>query len=212
MSRYLGADCRLCRREGVKLFLKGTRCNTEKCAFARRAYAPGQHGAGSQKRRGKLSNYGVQLREKQKVKRIYGVMEKPFRKYFSLASKSKGVTGKILLQFLERRLDNAVFQAGFTLSRDHARQAVVHGLVYVNNHRVNVPSYLLKSADEIALKGKVKALEQIKQNLKITNERDKPAWLKVDNEKLAAKVLRLPEKEDIRLPIEEQLIVELYSK
>lgn len=212
MARYVGADCRLCRREGLKLFLKGARCYTEKCAIARRAYAPGQHGAGSKKGYHKLSNYGGQLREKQKVKRTYGVMERQFRRYFQIASKTKGVTGKILLQLLERRLDNVVFRLGFALSRDAARQITNHGWVFVNQKRVNVPSYLVKTGDSIELKARPKGLEYIRQNIKLAVERAKPPWLDVDSEKFAGKVLRLPEKDDIIMPIQEQLIVELYSK
>lgn len=211
MARYKKADCRLCRREGLKLFLKGIRCYAEKCAVSRRAYAPGQHGQGGKKPQ-KLSNYGLQLREKQKVKRIYGVMEKQFRRYFELASKTKGVTGKILLQLLERRLDNVVFQAGFALSRDSARQMVGHGWVYVNQARVNVPSYLVKASEVIELRPKAKGQECVRQNLKLSGERTLPAWLQVNPEKLTVKALRLPEREDISLPIQEQLIVELYSK
>jgi small subunit ribosomal protein S4 len=211
MSRYTGADCRLCRREGLKLFLKGTRCYTEKCAIAKRAYVPGQHGAGS-KTGQKLSNYGLQLREKQKVKRIYGIAEKQFRRYFEIAAKTKGVTGKILLQLLERRLDNVIFQAGFAISRDAARQIVNHGWVYVNQRRVNIPSYLIKTGDGVELKPKSKGLEYLRQNVRLSAERSKPAWLGVDFEKFAVKILRLPEREDISLPIQEQLIVELYSK
>lgn len=211
MARYKDADCRLCRREGIKLFLKGTRCNTEKCAIARRAYAPGQHGAGS-KRGAKLSNYGIQLREKQKVKRIYGIAEKQFRRYFETASRTKGVTGKILIQLLERRLDNTIFQSGFAVSRDQARQMVTHGWAYVNQKRVNVPSYMLKAGDAIELKAKASGVEALRQNLKLTAERSNPGWLEVDKDKFVSKVSRLPDKEDIRIPIQEQLIVELYSK
>lgn len=211
MARYKDADCRLCRREGIKLFLKGTRCNTEKCAIARRAYAPGQHGAGS-KRGAKLSNYGIQLREKQKVKRIYGIAEKQFRRYFETASRTKGVTGKILIQLLERRLDNTIFQSGFAVSRDQARQMVTHGWAYVNQKRVNVPSYMLKAGDAIELKAKASGVEALLQNLKLTAERSNPGWLEVDKDKFVSKVSRLPDKEDIRIPIQEQLIVELYSK
>jgi len=212
MGRYTGADCRLCRREGLKLFLKGARCNSEKCALARRAYSPGQHGQSSGRKRQALSNYGLQLREKQKVKRSYGVFEKQFRRYFDIASKSKGVTGKILLQILERRLDNTIYQAGFATSRDQARQLVKHGFVYINQKKVDVPSYLVKSGEAIDLKGNTKALDQIRQNVKLTADRSRPSWLEVDNDKLGLKIARLPEKEDIRMPIEEQLIVELYSK
>ena len=211
MARYKDADCRLCRREGIKLFLKGARCNTEKCAIAKRGYAPGQHGAGS-KRGAKLSNYGLQLREKQKVKRIYGVLEKQFRRYFETASRTKGVTGKILIQLLERRLDNTIFQSGFAVSRDQARQMVTHGWAYVNQKRVNVPSYMLKAGDAIELKAKASGVEALRQNIKLTAERSNPGWLEVDKDKFASKVARLPDKEDIRIPIQEQLIVELYSK
>lgn len=211
MARYKDADCRLCRREGIKLFLKGARCNTEKCAIAKRGYAPGQHGAGS-KRGAKLSNYGLQLREKQKVKRIYGVLEKQFRRYFEIASRTKGVTGKILIQLLERRLDNTIFQSGFAVSRDQARQMVTHGWAYVNQKRVNVPSYMLKAGDAIELKAKPSGVEALRQNIKLTAERSNPRWLEVDKDKFVSKVSRLPDKEDIRIPIQEQLIVELYSK
>jgi small subunit ribosomal protein S4 len=211
MARYKGADCRLCRREGLKLFLKGTRCYTEKCAAARRAYAPGQHGQGGKRMR-KLSNYGMQLREKQKVKRMYGVMEKQFRRYFETASKTKGVTGKILLQLLERRLDNVIFQGGFALSRDAARQIVNHGWAYVNQRKVNIPSYLVRPQDVVELRPKPKGAECLRQNIKLSAERARPAWLEASLEKFTAKVERLPEREDISLPIQEQLIVELYSK
>lgn len=212
MARYTGADCRLCRREGLKLFLKGPRCQSEKCAVAKRAYPPGQHGPLRKRGGGKLSNYGTQLREKQKVKRIYGVLERQFRRYFEIASRTKGVTGKILLQLLERRLDNTIFQAGFATSRDQSRQIARHGWVYVNNQRVTIPSYSIKTGDTIELKAKPKGLEYLKQNIKLSTDRTKPAWLGLDTEKFTAKVLRLPEKEDISLPISEQLIVELYSK
>ena len=155
MGRYLGAVCRLCRRQGEKLFLKGTRCQTEKCAASKRAYPPGQHGQG---RRQKLSNYGVQLKEKQKVKRIYGVLERQFRKYFKIASKSKGVTGKVLLQLLERRLDNVIFRMGLGISRSQARQIVRHNLVAVNSRRVNIPSYLVDKDDLVEIKAKDKVV------------------------------------------------------
>ena len=211
MARYTNADCRLCRREGVKLFLKGARCNSEKCGLAKRAYAPGQHGPIS-KRGGKLSNYGMQLRAKQKVKRIYGVLEKQFRRYFETATKTKGVTGSILLQLLERRLDNVIFQTGFAVSRDQARQIVGHGWAYVNQQRVTIPSYSLKGNDSIELKPKTKGLEYLRQNLKTTAERACPKWLEVDRDKFSSKIVRLPDREDIRIPVEEQLIVELYSK
>ncbi|OGX44252.1 MAG: 30S ribosomal protein S4 [Omnitrophica WOR_2 bacterium RIFCSPLOWO2_12_FULL_51_8] len=209
MARYTKAVCRLCRREGEKLFLKGTKCVTEKCPVSRRAYAPGQHG---QQSRQKLSNYGLQLREKQKVRRIYGVLEKQFRRYFKIASKTKGVTGHVLLQLLERRLDNVVFRLGLAVSRSEARQIVRHNMVYVNSRRVNIPSYLVDSADTVQLKLKEKAAKAIRENMELCKERTVLAWLEFDSKELAAKVKRLPEREDVRHPIEEQLIVELYSK
>ena len=209
MARYINAVCRLCRREGEKLFLKGTRCFTEKCSVAKRAYPPGQHGQG---RRTKLSNYGLQLREKQKVRRMYGILEKQFRRYFAIASKSKGVTGKVLLQLLERRLDNVVFRLGLAISRPQGRQIVRHNQIYVNSKRVNIPSYLVSKDDIIQLKAKEKAILKIKENLEISKERAVSGWLEFNPAEMTAKVLRLPEKEDIQQQIQEQLIVELYSK
>jgi len=209
MARYTGAVCRLCRRQGEKLFLKGTKCQTEKCAAAKRAYPPGQHGQG---RRQKLSNYGTQLKEKQKVKRIYGVLERQFRKYFKIASKTKGVTGKMLLQLLERRLDNVVFRMGLGISRSQARQIVRHNLIAVNSRRVNIPSYLVEKDDLIEIKAKDKAKIKIKDNLELAKDRTVPSWLEFSAAEMKGKVLRLPEKADIQQPIQEQLIVELYSK
>jgi len=209
VARYINAVCRLCRREGEKLFLKGTRCFTEKCSVAKRAYPPGQHGQG---RRTKLSNYGLQLREKQKVRRMYGILEKQFRRYFAIASKSKGVTGKVLLQLLERRLDNVVFRLGLAISRPQGRQIVRHNQIYVNSKRVNIPSYLVSKDDIIQLKAKEKAVLKIKENLEISKERAVSGWLEFNPAEMTAKVLRLPEKEDIQQQIQEQLIVELYSK
>jgi small subunit ribosomal protein S4 len=209
MARYINAVCRLCRREGEKLFLKGTKCFTEKCPVSRRAYAPGQHG---QSKRTKLSNYGLQLREKQKVRRMYGVLERQFRRYFALASKSKGVTGKVLLQLLERRLDNVVFRLGLAISRSQARQIVRHNQIYINSKRVNIPSYLVNKDDTVQLKVKEKALAKIKENLEVSKDRSVPGWLEFKAAELSGKVVRLPEKEDIQQQIQEQLIVELYSK
>jgi small subunit ribosomal protein S4 len=209
MGRYIGAVCRLCRRQGEKLFLKGTKCQTEKCAAAKRAYPPGQHGQG---RRQKLSNYGVQLKEKQKVKRIYGVLERQFRKYFKIASKTKGVTGKVLLQLLERRLDNVVFRMGLGISRSQARQIVRHNFIVVNSRRVNIPSYLVDKDDLIEIKAKDKAKVKIKDNLELVKDRTVPSWLEFSAAEMKGKVLRLPEKTDIQQTIQEQLIVELYSK
>jgi len=209
MARYTDAVCRLCRRDVEKLFLKGPKCYTEKCPVTRRAYAPGQHGEG---RKQKLSNYGVQLREKQKVKWMYGVMEKQFRTYFRLASKSKGVTGRVLLQILERRIDNVIFRLGLAVSRAQGRQVVRHNHVFVNSKRVNIPSYLIKQSDVIEIKGKETSLAKIKEAVELNKDRSVPAWLEFDGKTLSGKVLRLPEKEDISSTIQEQLIVELYSK
>jgi len=208
MARYTKAVCRLCRREGEKLFLKGNKCNTPKCTFAKRSTAPGQHGLS----RVKLSNYGLQLREKQKVKRIYGVLERQFRRYFKIASKSKGVTGKVLLQTLERRLDNVVFRLGLGVSRAQSRQLVRHNSIYVNSRRVNIPSYLIAKDDLVEVRMKESALNHIKENLELTKDRTLVNWLEFDPKALKAKVLRLPEKNDIPADIQEQLIVELYSK
>ncbi|MDD5431915.1 MAG: 30S ribosomal protein S4 [Candidatus Omnitrophica bacterium] len=208
MARYTDAVCRLCRRETDKLFLKGTKCFTEKCPVTKRAYAPGDHGEG---RRTKLSNYGLQLREKQKVKRMYGVLEKQFRRYFEVASHTKGVTGKVLLQMLERRLDNVIFRLGLSLSRAQARQIVRHNHVLVNSVRVNIPSYQIAKDDVIQIKPNDKS-KNMKETMEITKERTVPSWLEFNAKELTAKVIRLPEKEDIEHIIQEQLIVELYSK
>ncbi|MFA5437967.1 MAG: 30S ribosomal protein S4, partial [Candidatus Omnitrophota bacterium] len=197
MARYIDAICRLCRRQGEKLFLKGTKCNTEKCPINKRAYAPGQHGEGKGRRQ-KLSNYGLQLREKQKVKRTYGVLEKQFRKYFEIASRTKGVTGKVLLQLLERRLDNVVFRMGLGISRSQARQIVRHNFIFVNGRRVNIPSFLIDKDDLVQLKAKDKALIKIKDNLELSKERSIPSWIKFNAADYSAQVLRLPEKEDIQ--------------
>ncbi len=208
MGRDLGPDCRLCRREGEKLFLKGTRCYGHKCAISRREYAPGQHGL----RKTKLSNFGIQLREKQKVKRIYGVLETQFRNYFIKATGIKGVTGHILLQFLERRLDNVIFSLGFAKSRKDGRQVVSHNHVWVNNRRVNIASYMVKPNDIIEIKTDAKSTQAIKENVESTKERKVPGWLTVDGANLTAKVVRMPLREDIGYPVNEQLIVELYSR
>lgn len=210
MGKYIGSSCRLCRREGEKLFLKGTRCSTHRCAIERRAYAPGEHGSGG--RRVKLSNYGLQLREKQKVKRIYGLYEKQFRGYFKKAAAGKGVTGEVLLQFLERRLDNVIYQLGFCTSRQQARQFVGHGFVYVNDRRVNIPSFLTKQNDEIVVKFKKKGKQTVDDNIKACEDRTVPEWLEVDHAHYKAKVKRFPGRDDIAFPVNEQLIVELYSR
>ena len=209
MGRDLGPDCRLCRREGEKLFLKGARCYTHKCAVARREYAPGQHGLN---KRTKLSNFGVQLREKQKIKRIYGVLETPFRNYFLKATATKGVTGHILLQFLERRLDSVLFNCGFAKSRTDGRQIVSHNHVSVNGRRVNIASFMVKPNDIVEIKTDDKAKGQIKVNIETTKERKVPGWLEVDAAKMVVKVVRVPTREDVTFTVNEQLVVELYSR
>ena len=208
MARYTGADCRLCRREGAKLFLKGDRCYTEKCAIERRNYAPGEAG----KKRIKESEYRNQLREKQKTKRIYGVLEKQFRHYYDMANRQKGVTGENLLRILESRLDNVVFRLGFARTRKEARQSVRHGHFTVNGRRVDIPSYQVKPGDVVAVGEKFRDLLPIKEAL-ISSERfEVPGWLEVDIEKLSGNVLAMPVREQISGDIKEQLIVELYSK
>ena len=208
MARYTDASCRLCRREGEKLFLKGSRCYGDKCAIARRAYAPGQHGQAKKKQ----SEYSLQLREKQKAKRYYGVREGQFHKYFELASKQKGVTGEVLLSLLERRLDNVVYRMGLGASRAQARQLVTHGHFTVNGKRVDIPSYLVSANDEIAVCEKSRSLDKIEEILNTTGGRVVPAWIDFDSDKLAAKITALPVRADVDFPIEEHLIVELYSK
>lgn len=209
MARYTDPSCRVCRREGLKLFLKGTRCYTEKCAFDRRSYAPGQHGKGQ---RIKHSNYGLQLREKQKVKKVYGILERQFRKYFQEASRSKGVTGSKLLELLERRLDNVIFRSCFVSSRPEGRQMVMHGHVLVNNRKVDIPSYSVKTGDTIVIKPKEKIVERVKESLEKLKDRGFPSWIEVDTSGLKTKITRLPERSDVAADIKEQLIVELYSK
>ena len=210
MARRLGPVCRLCRREGIKLFLKGTRCQTDKCAFERRGYKPGEHGKA--RTRTKLSNYGLQLREKQKVKKIYGLLEKQFRLFFKRAEAAKGVTGQKLLELLERRLDSVIFRLCFATSRSQARQIVKHNYVYVNSKRVNIPSYIVKEGDNMQVKGNEKKLRQIRNNIELVSERGIPAWLKVDHQALTAKVVKVPSREEVPVDIQEELIVELYSK
>ena len=208
MARYTDASCRLCRREGQKLFLKGTRCYTDKCAVARRAQAPGQHGA----KKKKLSEYGVQLREKQKAKVFYGVLEGQFRKYFEMASNKKGITGENLLQLLELRLDNVVYRMGLATSRAEARQIVRHGHITVNGEKVNIPSYLVEKNDVIAVCEASQNDEKFKTIMEQTAGRNVPAWMEFNAEQKKATVVELPKREDIDLPVQEHLIVELYSK
>jgi small subunit ribosomal protein S4 len=209
MARRTGPMCRLCRREGIKLFLKGARCMSEKCAFNKRGYSPGQHGRG---RRVKVSDYGMQLREKQKVKRIYGVLEKQFRGYFQKAEKQKGITGETLLQMLERRLDNVIFRACFASSRAQARQMVKHKMVRVNGTGVNIPSFLVKKGDIVNIIVDADDSKRMKEGLKVNKDRGCPRWLSLDDAQFSATVKELPGRDDVGFPIEEQLIVELYSK
>ncbi|HHW48525.1 MAG TPA: 30S ribosomal protein S4 [Clostridiaceae bacterium] len=208
MARYIGASCRLCRREGEKLFLKGERCYTDKCAIVRRAYAPGQHG----QQRKKMSEYGLQLREKQKARRFYGILESQFKKYFEMAASRKGITGENLLQILESRLDNVVYRLGLATSRAEARQLVRHGHFTVNGKKVNIPSYLLQAGDVVAVRDKSKNSPKFKSLQETSRGRLIPKWLEFDAENLVGKVVTLPAREDIDLPIREHLIVEFYSK
>ena len=208
MARYRDTVCRICRREGDKLFLKGDRCYTDKCAIARRGYAPGQHGQG----RKKMSEYGTQLREKQKAKRYYGLLENQFYHYFELATKMTGKTGENLLKVLESRLDNVVYRAGFAMSRPEARQLVSHGHFTVNGKAVNIPSYLVKAGDVVAIVEKSMSSDKIKGVLEANASRPALNWLSVDTNKAQATVVNLPERSEIDLQVEEQLIVELYSK
>ena len=209
MARYTGAVCRQCRREGLKLYLKGERCYTEKCSVDRRSYAPGQHG---QRRRGKASEYGLQLREKQKARRIYGVLEKQFRKYFKEADRSKGITGENLLQILESRLDNIVYRMGFALSRSEARQLVRHGHFTVNGKKVTIPSYQVRPGDEVAVRESSRGKGRFKELAELTHNQGTMEWLEVDRENMTGKVIRLPNRDEIDIPIAEHLIVELYSR
>jgi len=208
MARYTDAVCRQCRRENQKLFLKGDRCFGSKCAMERRAFAPGQHGQG----RKKLSEYGSQLREKQKARRYYGVLEGQFSKYFEMAEKMPGVTGTNLLSLLERRFDNVIYRLGFAMSRPEARQLVLHGHFTVNGRKVNIPSFLVKPGMVIELKDSSRKLEKFKGNIEANASRVPPKWLSYNPDSFRANVVAFPEREDIDLPIEEHLIVELYSK
>jgi len=211
LARYTGSVCRLCRREGIKLFLKGQRCFTEKCAIEKRNFVPGEHGRNVRVRR-KLVGYGLQLREKQKVKRMYGVLEKQFRRYFEKAARKKGITGTLLMQLLERRLDNIVYRLGFASSRNQARQFVRHGHFQVNSRKTTIPSYLVSKGDEIAVRPKSQENVLIKSNLEDVLGRVVPGWLELDGQNFKGQVLELPQREDLTIPIEESLIVELYSK
>lgn len=206
MARYTGASCRICRREGMKLFLKGDRCYTDKCAFVRRSYAPGQHGASKKK----LSNYGVQLREKQKAKRIYGVLEGQFRTYYEKAERMRGITGENLLKLLEMRLDNVMFRLGYGASRTEARQLVTHGHFLVNGKKVDIPSYRVSVNDVISVSESSRATEKFK--VFAENPKPLPKWISANPENFEGKIVAEPAREDIEVPVNETLIVELYSK
>jgi small subunit ribosomal protein S4 len=209
LARYTGAVCRLCRREGMKLFLKGAKCFSDKCPIEKRNFAPGQHG---RDRKAKIVGYGLQLREKQKAKRIYFTLEGQFRAYYEKASRTPGVTGQLLLQQLERRLDNVAFRLGFASSRRQARQIVRHGHVEVNGRKVNIPSFQVSVGDEIKIRENSQKLVVVESAREFASHQPAPAWLSVDHNALSGKILSLPKREDVNLPVNEQLIVELYSK
>ncbi len=208
MARYTDASCRLCRREGDKLFLKGERCYSNKCSISRRQYAPGMHG--QQKK--KMSEYGIQLREKQKARRFYGILESQFRKYYDMAVNKKGITGENLLQILETRLDNVVYRMGLGTSRAEARQLVNHGHFLVNGKKVDIPSYLVKAGDEITVRETSKKSVRFGEILEVTGSKVIPKWIEFNEESLTGKVITMPEREDVDLPVQEHLIIELYSK
>jgi small subunit ribosomal protein S4 len=209
MARYTGAVCRLCRREGTKLFLKGTKCLSDRCPLEKRNFAPGQHG---KDRKAKIVGYGLQLHEKQKAKRMYFTLEGQFREYYEKANRATGVTGELLIQQLERRLDNVAYRLGFAISRRQARQVVRHGHVTVNGRKVNIPSYQVNAGDEIAIRESAKKLLIIEQGSQYAAQNPVPTWLEMNFDTLTGRVLSLPKRKDINLPINEQLIVELYSK
>jgi len=208
MAKYNGPVCKLCRREGMKVFLKGDRCYTDKCAFDRRPYPPGQHG----QRRSKFTEYGIRLREKQKVRRIYGVLERQFRKYFHEADRKKGVTGENLLSLLERRLDSVAYRLGFASTRTEARQLVRHRHFTVNGKTVNIPSFQVKPGDKVSLREKSRTKPRIVECLEGVGRRGVPEWLELEKENFAGTVKNMPNREEITLPIKEQLIVEFYSR
>ena len=209
MARYTDAVCRLCRREGMKLFLKGTKCFSDKCPVEKRNFAPGQHG---KDRKAKVVGYGLQLREKQKTKRLYFVQEAQFRRYYEKAARARGVTGEMLLQQLERRLDTVVLRLGFAVARRQARQLVRHGHVFVNGRKVNIPSYQVRQGDEISIREGSRKLAILEQAKDFAGHQNAPTWLEIDRDNYKGRVLALPKREDIQLPVNEQLIVELYSK
>ena len=209
MARYTGAVCRLCRREGTKLFLKGTKCHSDRCPIEKRNFPPGQHG---KDRKAKIVGYGLQLHEKQKAKRIYFTLEGQFRAYYEKANRATGVTGELLIQQLERRLDNVAYRLGFAISRRQARQVVRHGHVLVNGKKVNIPSFQVNVGDEISIREAAKKLIVVEQGVQFAAQSPAPGWLEVNFENMSGRVLHLPKRADVNLPVNEQLIVELYSK
>jgi small subunit ribosomal protein S4 len=209
MARYTGAVCRLCRREGTKLFLKGTKCTSDRCPIEKRNFPPGQHG---KDRKAKIVGYGLQLHEKQKAKRMYFTLEGQFREYYEKANRATGVTGELLIQQLERRLDNVAYRLGFAISRRQARQVVRHGHVTVNGRKVNIPSYQVNVGDEIAIRNNAKKFQIVEEGAQFAQQNPLPVWLEMNFENLTGRVLSLPKRADVNLPINEQLIVELYSK
>lgn len=208
MARYTESVCRICRREGGRLFLKGDRCYSDKCSVERRAYPPGQHG----QRRSKVTDYGIQLREKQKVRKMYGILEKQFRLYFEKAESMKGITGSNLLTLLERRMDNIIYRLGFASSRNQARQLVRHNHFLVNGRKVNIPSYLVKVGDVVVLRDKSRKVASILESMETVARRGVPEWLELDKDNFTGAIRAFPAREDLTMPIQEQLIVELYSK
>lgn len=211
MARYTGPSCKLCRREGAKLFIKGARCNSDKCAFERRPFIPGDHGSGKGFRK-RLSDYGVHLRAKQKVRRIYGILERQFRKYFQMAAKKSGITGENLLQLLETRLDNVVYKMGFAPSRKSARQIIRHGHVIVDGRKVNIPSFQVKPDNEIVIKEGSRIMNLIQESIEASTEVEAIEWFQVEKDNFTGKILSIPTREQIQLDVDERLIVEYYSK
>ena len=209
MATYHGPRCKICRRHGVKLFLKGTRCSTDKCAFERRPYGPGQHG---QRRRRKPSDYGIQLKEKQKAKRLYGVLEKQFRNYYAEADRLRGITGENLMKLLERRLDNIVYRLGFAYSRSAARELVVHGHIAVNGRKVDIPSYSVRPGDEVVVREKSQKLHEVRMSIDAKSGVGTVDWLELDPKRFMGRVLDLPSRDQIPTPVNEQLIVNFYSR
>lgn len=211
MARYTGPSCKLCRREGTKLYLKGARCNSDKCAFERRPFIPGEHGSGKKFKK-RLSDYGIHLREKQKVRRIYGVLESQFRKYFKIAASKSGITGENLLQLLELRLDNVIYRMGFAPSRKSARQIIRHGHILINDRKVDIPSFIVKAQDEILIKEGSRQMNIIQEALESSTEVNAFEWFEVDKDNFKGRILSVPSRQQIPMEVDERLIVEYYSK